>query len=103
MKKRNIIFGYIAGIVLIIFLVIAYMSNVKDQGLLKTEGHRVNGVITKVVDRKRGLDFKYQFMVKGSIYESWEKTYKEVSFGDTIEIIYYYKDPSISKPAFEMK
>lgn len=86
-----------------IFLVWAFKSNEKDHELLKSDGYRVDGVITKIVDKKRGLDFKYQFIVKGRIYESWEKTYADVSLGDTIQIIYNFKDPSISKPAFELK
>ena len=101
--KKNTLIGYIIGLVLIIFLAWVYKSNEKDQTLLKTEGRRINRVITEVVDRKRGIDFKYQYIIQGSIYESWEKTYKSVSLGDTVEIIYYCKDPSISKPAFEMR
>lgn len=81
----------------------AYKSNKHDLNLLKTKGAKVKGVVVKVVNRKRGIDFKYQFSVNRRTYESWEKTYRTINLGDSIEIIYYQNDPEISKPALEIK
>ena len=68
MKRKNIIIGYFLGIVLLIFLIWAYSSNKHDLNLLKTKGAKTKGVIIKVVDKKRGLDFKYQYLVNCKTY-----------------------------------
>ena len=103
MKRSSIIISYISGGVLIVFLFWAYKTNKNEQILLRENGIITTGVIIKLVDRKRWLDFMYQFKVNDKIYKSWEKTYKTVGLGDTIEVKYYSNNPSINKPVFEIK
>jgi ribosomal protein S1 len=97
MKNKNIIFGYILGFLLLIFLIWTYKTNQEEKRLLNNKGIKTKGVITKIMDRKRGIDFKYRFLYKNIPYESWGKTYKRIEIGDTIIIIFYPKNPLISK------
>lgn len=87
---------------MIVVFVWAYHTNKNNQLFLTEQGKYTMGVITDVVNRKRGLDFKYQFIIQNNVFTSWEKTYYNVNKGDSIKILYYPSDPSISKCILEI-
>lgn len=52
----------------------------------------------------RGLDFKYSYKVRGTVYENLGSTYSEkISLDDTLKIIYIPDNPKISRADFELE
>lgn len=101
MSTRKIILSYIIGAILAIILVWAYKVDKEEKALLKSDNQITTGVVIRTVNRKRGFDFQFKYWVKGRKYTNWEKIYGNiVSVGDSVKVMYYTKDPNISKPIF---
>ena len=64
---------------------------------LEMRGEITQGEVVQVVNRRRGIDFKYQFRVNGNSYDNWSKTYNPVTVGDTIKVIYVPNKPLLNK------
>ncbi len=103
MKKLDILWGYFLGLILTLVLIWGYKTNQSDKKLLKDKGQKTRGLIIEVVDRKRGIDFKYRFQAGNLIYESWGNTYEDIYIGDSMALLYYPGDPNISRPLIETK
>lgn len=101
MSNRRIVISYVLGIILTIVLIWVYRVTQKEKSLLKSENQITKGVVIKTVNRKRGFDFEFKYWVRGRKYTNWEKIYgNTVSVGDSVMVMYYPKDPAISKPIF---
>lgn len=101
MSNRRIVISYVLGIILTIVLIWVYRVTQKEKSLLKSENQITKGVVIKTVNRKRGFDFEFKYWVRGRKYTNWEKIYgNTVSVGDSVMVMYYPKDPTISKPIF---
>lgn len=101
MSNRRIVISYVLGIILTIVLIWVYRVTQKEKSLLKSENQITKGVVIKTVNRKRGFDFEFKYWVRGRKYTNWEKIYgNTVSVGDSVMVMYYPKDPTISKTIF---
>jgi hypothetical protein len=103
MKRKNVI------ALIIMILIIggggywAFKKTKEEITLLKNEGQKTRAIVIKTFHRKRGNDFKYSYFAEGKTYTASGNTYNDIFVDDSIEIIYYPKDPSISRPVFQMK
>lgn len=101
MSNRRIVISYVLGIILTIVLIWVYRVTQKEKSLLKSENQITKGVVIKTVNRKRGFDFEFKYWVRGRKYTNWEKIYgNTVSVGDSVMVMYYPKNPTISKTIF---
>lgn len=95
--NKKLILSYLLGITLIIFLIYSYRASKRDNEILLKYGKKANAVVVDIKKKKRGIDLKYKYFINNKYYEVWDKVYKEYSEGDTITIIYYPNDPSLSR------
>ncbi|WP_321516010.1 hypothetical protein [Marinifilum fragile] len=76
-----------------------YGSKKEEEDILKYEAH-TQGVVTKTYEIiKRGKYFHYNFRIDNKIYKGSQGLSRksQLNVGDTIEIVYSYKNPENNK------
>ena len=102
LSRRYIITSYIVGFIVIIILVWTYYDEKSEREQLINNGQICKAIIIKAVDRKRGLDVQYKYVLEGKTYTNWEKVYKDLQLGDEINILYLPTNPATSRPVAEI-
>lgn len=99
LSAPKIVINYVVGILLVLVLVWAYKMDKKEKLLLESDNQITTGIVIKTINRKRGFDFQFKYWVRGRKYTNWEKIYgNTVNVGDSVNVIYYTKNPNISNP-----
>lgn len=98
LKIIKIIKTILIFVILTIFITYFYRKNKEERIILKKYGIEVKGIVEKRIIRKRGVDLKYIYQVNEKKYESWTNVNdNNIKVGDSIDIIYYEKDPRINR------
>ncbi|MDR1729999.1 MAG: hypothetical protein LBR52_04985 [Prevotellaceae bacterium] len=101
MTKKGTIISYLLGIALIVLFITFYNNKKKKEKLLNAENKQTIGIVIKTVKTKRSRDFKYEFYVSGQTYDGWAKNYNYFNLNDTVNVIYYPKNPKINKAVID--
>lgn len=98
-KNKNVrIFNIIIYPILISIFAYIYFTSRNEEKLLENFGQITTGKIVDIKTTKtRGKLFKYSFTVNHVVYSSGSSTSKNINTGEQYEVVYYSKNPHISK------